>query len=385
MSDFSFTGSGTLLFVGEADFTSSNWNYEADGQLNLTGDALYKVKLSYISEGQFGNSGEAKLKVKSVFSQEVKWNLRSYFEISKSVKWDVGDLPTRIFQVQGACRFPTCNDLPISTDDTQCAGALGKNQFIQTIFAKSLKGVCDFLIDSGWKWPIASIKKFNQTLDSLVVENGEVPPNCNELKSVEFCNIPECFEFCLQTDGISNLGMSFEVIESIYRFEASGKITFSGTNYEPKRFIGSGNINLSGDAEYSASTIYLEYQGDGNIGFSGEAELVFDKYSYIGNGNLILSGLAEVISPRWKYRGNGNLILSNSANFTINRKFIGNGNLIFNGSAEYPILVIATGKLNFSGTSISSIIKYNYISEGELIFSGISSQISPDWHYEGDQ
>lgn len=384
MSDFSFTGSGTLLFIGVVDFASSNWNYEADGQLNLIGNASYKLKLPYISNGQFSISGEAELQAISVFSQEIEWNLRSYFEVNKSVKWDTGDLPTKIFQVQGACRFPTCNDLPISTDDVQCAGALGKNQFIQTIFAKSLKGVCDFLIDSGWKWPIASIKKFNQTLEALVVEDGEVAPNCNELKDIEFCNIPECFEFCLHTDGRTDLGMSFEVIEAIYRVEASGKITFSGTSYEPKRFTGSGNINLSGDAEYSASTTSLEYQGDGNISISGEAELVFDKYSYTGNGNLLLSGLAEVVSPRWKYRGSGNLILSDSANFTINRKFIGNGNLILNGSAEYPILVMATGKLNFSGNSVSNIIKYNYISEGELIFSGISSQVSPDWHYEGD-
>ena len=238
MSNFSFLGSGSLILSGKAIALSSYHEFEGNGNLIFSGISISFPRFFCEGEGILGISSNTDIKSFNTFFQEINWNLRSFFEIEKKIIWDTGDILTRIFQVQGSCRFPSCTELPISTDDVQCAGALGKNQFIQTIFATSLKGVCDFLVKTGWKWPIHSIKKFSQPLSALVIINGSSPPICNELKEVEFCNIPECFDFCLQTDGVVNAKMEFSVIENIYRVNGNGRINLFGTYYGPKKYIG---------------------------------------------------------------------------------------------------------------------------------------------------
>lgn len=364
------TSSGTCSVIGRSI------SYVV-GTISGTSTSNATFSIHEVGSGSINvSSNDVEIRVNYTFVHEISWNVSSNLQITKKIRWDVGDIPIRIFQIQGACRFPTCADLPIGTDDAQCAGALGKNQFIQTIYATSLAKVCDFLLETGWTWPIASIKKFSNTLDDIIVEDGELPPNCNELSSVEFCDIPECFEFCLHTDGKFDMAMSFSAISNIVRVSGIGGLTLSGTYFKPKTAIGSGGLFLSGSADYLSS--YHEYEGSGELIVSGNSDysLEYYYYPYSGSGELTLYGFSPFVAPNQVYEASGGVVLSGSAEFSIKFSRAGSGLISLGGSTYFVYPYFGKGKITLSGTAGFVTLRICE-GDGSLAIGGTSPYISP--------
>lgn len=341
----------------------------------------------YETTGGIVVGGEAEFRIVADFSQPIEWQVRTYFDAVKEFEWDVGEVPLKVYQVEGVCRpnSDNCDVLPLDTNDPlDCS-----QRFLQTIFAPNLAGVCDFLTKTNWKWPIASIKKFSTPAAQLIADGTNIPPECNALNEVEFCQIPECFEFCLHTDQISHTGVFTEVIDNIVRYVGSGGIEISGKARLWNTDV-SGGIVMSGSAD--AITSYYAASGSGGIVISGESTCKSSYFATQGVGGIVVAGESGVVSPIWHYSGSGDIAISGAADTIARIIYSASGlsnvypvyaGINISGRADYPILVTPTGGITLGGSAISAIIDYSYIGTGGINIGGVAHIVSPSWHYSG--
>lgn len=413
ITSFRYIGDGGITSGGDATEEITAYRYVASGGITTGGDAteLYGIYLSYtpsggtilggvspsrikiITEGQgtIFVEGEAFASVIYGYSQPIEWQVRTYFDVAKQFEWDVGELPLKVFQIEGCCKPNNgddggCEILPLDTNDE-----LNCNQrVLQTIFASNLAGVCDFLTKTNWKWPICSIKKFSTDAADLIADGVNIPPECNTLDEVEFCQIPECFEFCLHTDRTSHGGMFVEVeYASKEQYVGTGGIKIGGTYYEIISVIGSGGITVGGEViAYSSRHIY---QGSGGITVAGEAVSKSSNFKTAGSGGMNLAGEMNVVSPYFAYTGSGGMSVSGSATQRNKIHFISTGKsavypsyagVKISGFASYPILVKVSGGIHVTGAARCVIPSSHHVGSGGISIAGHSDVVSPNWHYE---
>lgn len=248
------------------------------------GTALTRQRLTYVADGgEVLTGGAALTDYAFYFNLELIWQTRAEVIIDKSFVWDTGQLPLRYYQVQGCCEFPTaagsgdpgvleslpnpplpggCEVTGIQTDDSQCVGALGKQQFIQTIAATSVADVCRQLKNSKQRWQICSLKRWSRPADNSLVSEDD---QCNVLSEVPLCDIPDCLDFCLESDNTIHMKITTSVIESL------------------NVYIGSGGAITGGEAITSLST------GTPDTGL----------FQYVGSGGAITGGEA-LTSSSWE-------------------------------------------------------------------------------------
>jgi hypothetical protein len=408
-------GTGGIVIGGDADEAITAYRYRPTGGITTGGTALalYSINLSTVASGGMvlggvapvvvtvgavGDGGividgESSVTLSADYSMDVEWDIRIYFDAVHNFTWDVGELPIKVYQVEGCCKpndgvFGGCEVLPLDTNDPlNC-----DQRFLQTIFARNLGEVCDFLTTSNWKWPICSIKKFSTSAFDLVSINGSQPPECNTLDEVEYCQIPECFEFCLQTDGKTNMGMAASVIDNVYQYTGTGGIQISG-GYDPVRHVvGSGGIEVSGESYSYPKPFIFYYTGSGGIEVSGEANVVSSNWDSASSGGIVLSGQANVKSSKWHYTATGGVAMSGSARTFPRPVYVSDGKsdvyptyagIRVSGFAGYPILARTSGGITLYGSATANILSSHHEGSGGISMGGESSVVSPDWHYEG--
>lgn len=214
---------------------------------------------------------------------ELRWNWRISSDEGPLKYW---------FRVEGQCSYPTPTDdivggcevialeIPESSNPENPA-VCGKVKYIQNILAADVSEVCDKLSAEGMRWQIASIQKFSRPAENEFVTDQD----CNSLEEMEYCTIPNCLKYCLETnEEVISMGMYTWVIDYFFEHTASGGITLGGTagalaesdNWE---FDSSGGIILSGDAgTYETDLDEFIYTASGSIVMSGEAS--FDSTWY---------------------------------------------------------------------------------------------------------
>ena len=416
----SYEGNGGILIVGEATIQAiyryvatggilisgdspeeSELSAIGSGGIVLGGDATEKLILPYEGYGEIFLVGEAPIKSFFNFVQDVEWDVRSYFDLALDFDWDVGELPLKVYQVEGCCRpndggFGGCEVLPLDTND-----ALNCNQrFLQTIFARNLGEVCQFLTDTNWKWPICSIKKFSTEALDLIYDGTNKPPECNTLDEVEYCQIPECFEFCLQSDASSHVGVEVSVVENIIRYDAGGGdgdavggIAILG-GYDPVRHVvGDSGIELSGDAEFVEKLSLYNYTPEGGIIVSGNANIVSSSWNSEAVGGIVVDGEVDnIVSSNWHYVSTGGIVVSGNAVCVLRPVYVSEGKsdtypsyagIILGGFAEYPILSKVSGGIVIAGDSTARIPLRRYVPTGGININGESNVISPYYSFEG--
>jgi len=232
------TGSGGA--VGGGTITTSS-TFDVTGSGGSVGGGVGGLTVAYRyfpDGGEVLTGGEALSNFSLIFDLELQWQTRATIEIDKEFSWNTGLLPLRWYRVQGCCVFPTaagdgigagqpggCDITGIQTDDNSCVGATGKQQFIQNLVGSSVSDICQQLTDSRLNWEICSIKQWSRPADGRIV-----PPDdqCNTLTEVPFCEIPECLNFCIHTNSITNIGVTTYVIESFASYIASGGAVTGG-------------------------------------------------------------------------------------------------------------------------------------------------------------
>jgi len=348
----------------------------------------------YDGSGEIVIGGEAKSSFIAAYSMDVEWDIHSYFDMVQDFVWDVGEPPLKVYQVEGCCKpndglYSGCEILPLDTNDPVNCG----QRFLQTIFARNLGEVCDFLAKTNWKWPICSIKKFSTEALDLVVTGDSKPPECNTLDEVEYCQIPECFEFCLHTNATTHMGMSAgKMLTLRSSYAGTGGIKISGGHDPVRHVTGSGEIEISGEAFCYPKLSVCSHTGNGIIQVSGEIGVTSSNWNTTAAGGIVLSGNANAKSSKWHYKATGGITMSDVAKTYPRPVYVSNGKsdvyptyagIRMSGFAGYPILAKVSGGITISGTARANIIDYLYRSSGGISIGGESSVASPDWHYDG--
>lgn len=249
---FSNVGSGGGVGGGSALFHRV-YNVKMTG--GGIGGGYYIGKYAYKGTGGVTVGGSAPYTVRFDFSSPQTWNVNGVISFTKTFFWDDGETPKKWYRITGCCRYPTsagdgigagqpggCSVIPFQSQDSKCAGALGKNTFIQNIVARNLAEVCRILKDEKWTWPICDISVFSRPADNRFVDPQD---NCNQLNTVpiagdgQFCSIPACMEFCLHTDGIVDMGMDTQAGVSLESYRGRGGVTVGGKG--SYRIIGGGS------------------------------------------------------------------------------------------------------------------------------------------------
>jgi len=215
---------------------------------------------------------------------ELRWNWR--------VSSDEGPLKYW-FRVEGQCSYPTPTDdnpggcevisleIPESTNPDNPA-VCGKVKYIQNILAADVSEVCDKLSEEGMRWQIASIQKFNKPAENAFVTDKD----CNALEDVEYCTIPSCLKYCLETnEEVISMGMHTWIIDYFFEYNAVGGIVLYGAGSafaesDDWTFDSSGGIIFGGSSPTYETDLYEFYptNASGGITFSGEAS--FDSNWY---------------------------------------------------------------------------------------------------------
>jgi hypothetical protein len=341
---------------------------------------------SFNGYGGISLSGNASSDLKYVFYQPILWDTKNSLVIEKEFLWNSGPVEDFWWRVTGCCRRLASNDdginggcdnLPIGDNSCNLPST-----FVMNVAASNLSDLCDTLRATKWMWPICEIQRFSKPVRSASSSTDD----CNELTIVEdYCLIPECFEFCLYTDGLSKCGVTTEILDFYTLIKGYGGLTLSGK--AESRIIwpiyyGEGGITLSGSAEVKSS--HYSFAGYGGISLSGSANISSGYWSTQGYGGITLSGRCNSLAPNYHAAITGGITLSGNANSSYKISTEGYGGITLSGSAYYPFRVTnITGGITLSGSAVSNIKSYRFSGYGEVVFGGNSLQTSPDWHTEG--
>lgn len=235
------------------------------------------------------------------FDLDSEWTINEEVSYDLSIEWSIGEQLLRWYRVQGCCNYPTaagsglpegpqypggCDVMGIQTDDMMCAGAIGKQQFIQNILARNLSEVCDELTRSRLNWQVCSIKRWSRPADALLVEPND---NCNLLEEVPFSDIPACIEFTLHTKGLVNIGVTVSIFEDV-NVAANPNAGGSRKIYIGGSYLDGGNI-VSGEATVAK----LSFLGSATASIpSGGTVPTSNEYYLSSTTKVELSGAATV-------------------------------------------------------------------------------------------
>jgi|GEM_PF-3633825 len=469
-----FTSSGGLSVSGESDYLISGFNYVSSGGVIISGDSNEGVKdYKYESSGGLSLSGFAESKwliafessggllitenifnktvvvVDYIFTQDFQWAVQGEVYSFQNFQWDVGESPLMFYRVEGDCQQPDCENATFDDGETCTQG----KRFFQTVVARSVSDVCEKLKQAYFSypmiWPVKSIKRFSRPANLNVIRSQEaqgINHDCLELVEEEFCQIPECAEFCLSEQPQVFMGMNvtiqdtFFVYESVgglfasatsgevgfYSYESTGGIVASGSittessswiyesngevvllgnsdiSSEFYAYIGSGSIGVSGTiANESSSYTFVASSGiflEGSsvqevalefiplfplISTSGEASVSTGGFNYISSGGITLSGEANNLKNNHSYEGDGGLIISgDSEDVSSYVTYAGSGGLSASGEVLISRSIESTGDISVSGSS-GFIIHYSYESLGGIGLSGNPVVISSSWSASG--
>jgi hypothetical protein len=123
-----------------------------------------------------------------------------------------------------------------------------------------------------WQWPICGISVFSTPADNRFVTPDMKCNTLTDLPQPNWCSLPACQELCLQTHGITDMGMNV----------TGGIILF--------QYTGNGGVHVGGSGSYAPLTGGIttgpnwQYRGNGGVHVGGSAPAVnIPNLGYISN------------------------------------------------------------------------------------------------------
>jgi len=339
----------------------------------------------YTTSGQLTTGGAAVADITITVGKSFTWRVASEQEFSKTFTWRVNDGILRYYRIEGRClTFANCFNASINVNDPQCES----QTFVQIIPAASVADLCSKAAKTGgltypMVWPWKSVKRYSLPVDAgdlaELAARGE-DTVCNELVVEDFCEIPECLQFCLDYIANVGIGASVSIQEKHYKYMPSGGIRVSGDTPAEKlnpSHIGSGGIAVGG-AAIAASSFhsYTPSMSSPHLVIAGAVDPVkSSKWHYIGccgghpngpNGGLLIGGAAAVVSSYWRYKATGGISVGGSSEVS-----------------DFVLRYSATGGLRSSGSAPSFWIDPAYEASGGMTLGGSATAIADYYAYEG--
>lgn len=257
-------------------------------QSSLSGTAR---NLDYVYTGDGGvlTGGSATASFDLIFLFEIEYKTKASFEFTKEFTWNTGTTPLRWYRVLGCCKYTTaagsgnleedpsypnpvipggCDVLSIQTDDQECVGSSGKQQFVQNIAARSVADVCEQLKKTGMRWEICSLKRWSRPVEA---ENYD---DCNILTEIPFSDIPECIEFSLVSDDVVKVGVKSFIIDTIKEATGTGGVVTGGSAITSSSGTEGGPAEGQSSFEYFPDGLEVIIGGSADTSSSWQTEFV---------------------------------------------------------------------------------------------------------------
>ena len=344
-------GSGGIAFGGSADSAITSFNFEAEGGIALGGAAGVGVTdvalegsggialggqgdaaLPYEGSGGIAFGGSAETNFDIIVDLPMEWNIVSLFDAELTSLWDIESDVRFWFRIESLCLPPECDWTDTNWNDPKCYGPAAHiqgqpiesgNKYIQILPARSVRNLCELISSSynplgvpNFNWRIKSITRFNMTMNKSDMPDGELP-DCITLEEEDFCDIPECMEYCLETPNVPNvnIGVHTEIIDTFHEFTGTGGIAFGGA------------------AEYSGGN-FFEYVAQGGLVFGGSASVISPSYQYEAEGGLELGGSAATASEYHSYEAEGGIAFGGGCVELPEYHYEGSGGIGLGGSID---------------------------------------------------
>jgi hypothetical protein len=285
--------SGGVIVAGGLEFVEIG-----SGGAVLNGGFDVSIGFIYTPEGGITVEGPDSCAVYNLEASqdfEFIWGVNATLNQDFSFFWDTGELRVLWYRIIGKGRDTQC---PVVSDDVCC------QKYIMNLHARTLSELCEKIKARKWKWPIDSIEVFSRPARSVDVAEDEangINHDCNTLTPVEFCNIPECFDFCVDIDAFESIGFDMIVSrQKFFSYEAEGQVFISGNGlYESDTGVffdeGDGGILAAGDAEDTTASLgpgHFNYTPQGQVTIGGTIDVVSSAYDYEASGAVFIFGTA---------------------------------------------------------------------------------------------
>jgi len=258
----------------------------------------------------------------------------SVIEADLQTSWNIGSGPFYWYRVEGECGSVECERMGVGYEGCQ------RMTIVTTVSAQNLDELCFTLANPRVNAPFVSKIKSIRRYSRPVLKANPPSDLCNVLEEVQFCQIPDCFDFC-PDDHVSFLELadirprflphyqednkidppvilghgaepqSFSTLSEsgTYTWESTGSIQLGGFAYCASP---SGDFQGSGGVEFSGGIILVNISiASGSVGFSGEAECNLN-LSHTPSGSLLFSGVFDYVSPSYSYTGVGSVFFGGS-------------------------------------------------------------------------
>lgn len=152
---------------------------------------LYHLGSGSIS---LASSVDSEVSASASYDLLTSWRIRGSLEVDLDTSWNVGEGVWYWYRVEGECGPVECETFGMSYN------GCGRMRFVTTVSARNLSELCDTLRNPRTNAPVnlkvATIQRYSRP-----VFRGNTPADeCNVMNEVEFCHIPECFDYCVEED-----------------------------------------------------------------------------------------------------------------------------------------------------------------------------------------
>jgi hypothetical protein len=277
------------------------------------------------------------------FTLSLNFDIQDQPQAQFDFQWNVGSSTLYYYNVSGKCIGPTPSNSNFDPNDPNCKpnpNGKGTAQFLRIVAATSVANVCkqlksQFLVYP-MIWPIQSIKKQSRPvyLTDVADQAAGIDDTTLVLIDQEWRSVPECLEFTILEAPQVSMAMSTYVYSNFFSYTGAGTIHTGGSanTNRTKYYLGSGSMNLHGDATSRKSLIVYKYVGSGSLLIPPtHTRVVSSHWHYVGSGNMVLSG---AYNNRYRYLGSGNAALSGSAGASVYSVYFGSGNMVLSGRAH---------------------------------------------------
>lgn len=343
-------------FITPASITfQPNFSHSFSGSLELGGSA---ESVALISKGL-----------------DSSWSIDGVFESGFVSEWRIGEGEYYWYRIEGSCGESRCDTTGVVYE------TCNRMTFMTVVGARNVSELCENLanpvINPRIDFKISSIRKYSRPFERIQSDE------CNTLEEQEFCNIPECLDYCIDQDVKQNMSFSMQAIESSFFAEMRGGVSLSGRiqtdrnrSYDPEfPIIGLGGSSQSGVSITPSATF-------GKISISGSSinsstYFSFESSSPVGE----VSGFAMTSSPSRNYVNiEGFLMLSGNSLLTYSPNTSGGLELDGSASASPTIPFSPSGKVELSGRIVDYVSPFfTHVSNGLVSLSGSSTYNFADY------
>lgn len=169
--------------------------------------------------------------------------INNQIDVDASFFYSVGELPLYWWQIEGYVWPP---------DDTRCLAIPERQNFIQTILARTPQEVCEYFDRENRNWQIVSVKRFTQPADAYLADQTDT---CNLLYQVNYI----CPNFTVSNRPIIQMGMKVTVSQLFEKYTGSGGAVFYGE--ADASIVSGGTTPTTTSYEYASSGLVITTGG----------------------------------------------------------------------------------------------------------------------------